>query len=105
MNKALRNSIAQGESETLELKTSFSDEVIISLVAFANTKGGTVCIGVSDKGEIRGIHSGKETVQGWLNEIKSKTAPSIIPSVDFFEEKNKQVVCISSFPCRTTCGG
>ena len=34
------------ESETIELKTSFSDEVIISLVAFANHKEGTVNIGV-----------------------------------------------------------
>ena len=49
MNKTLQNSISQGESETVELKTSFSDEVIISLVAFANTNGGTVFIGVSDK--------------------------------------------------------
>ncbi|HMR19220.1 MAG TPA: putative DNA binding domain-containing protein [Sphingobacterium sp.] len=55
MNKTLQNIIKQAEGDTLKFKTSFSDEVIVSLVAFANTKGGAVCIGVSDKGEIKRI--------------------------------------------------
>lgn len=86
----------------MEFKTSFSDEVIVSLVALANTKGGAVCIGVSDKGEIKGINLGKETVQNWINEIKGKTEPSIIPSVDVFEENDKQVVYIqvNEFPIK-----
>ena len=48
------------ESETVELKTSFSDEVIISLAAFANTNGGSVYIGVKDNGEIQGVALGKK---------------------------------------------
>lgn len=32
--------IQKGESETLELKSSFNNEVIETLVAFANTNGG-----------------------------------------------------------------
>ena len=72
MNKNGQHIIHQGESETLEYKTSFSDEVIISLVAFANAKGGAVCIGVADDGEIKGVAVGKETVQKWVNEIKNK---------------------------------
>src|SRR5690554_5808130 len=94
MNKTLRNIIKQGESETLEIKMSFSDEVIISLVAFANTKGGTVCIGVSDKGEIKGINLEKETLQKWLNEIKNKTATMVIPEVEIIEEQEKRVVLL-----------
>jgi ATP-dependent DNA helicase RecG len=78
MTPTLQHIIQQGESETLEFKTSFSDEVIVSLVAFANLKGGTVCVGVSDKAEIKGVDLGKETVQNWVNEIKEKTEPSII---------------------------
>lgn len=48
------------ESESVELKTSFSDEVIISLAAFANTNGGSVYIGVKDNGEIQGVALGKK---------------------------------------------
>ena len=102
MNKNGQHIIHQGESETLEYKTSFSDEVIISLVAFANAKGGAVCIGVADDGEIKGVAVGKETVQKWVNEIKNKTAPSIIPDVEIIEEEGKHVVCIQvdEFPIK-----
>lgn len=44
MNKHTLHILPKGESETIEFKTSFSDEVIISLVAFANTNGGVVYI-------------------------------------------------------------
>jgi predicted HTH transcriptional regulator len=40
--------ITQGENQNAEFKTSFGDEVIISLVAFANAKGGKVYVGVND---------------------------------------------------------
>ena len=36
--------IAAGESQTLEFKTSFDKASIESLVAFANTQGGTVLV-------------------------------------------------------------
>jgi len=49
------------ESERIEFKTSFNDDVIISLVAFSNTKGGVVYIGISDNGEVKGIQLGKVT--------------------------------------------
>ncbi|WP_277632254.1 helix-turn-helix domain-containing protein [Avrilella dinanensis] len=94
MKDNLWNIIKQGESDTLEFKTSFSDEVIISLVAFANTKGGTVCIGVSDKGVIKGVDLGKETIQNWINEVKSKTATVVIPEVEVIQELDKTVVLL-----------
>src|SRR5690606_38548379 len=102
MNKNINHIIQQGESETLEFKTSFSDEVIVSLVAFANTKGGSVYVGIADNGEVKGVDLGKETIQKWLNEIKDKTQPSIIPAVDVFTEEGKQVVCIrvNEFPVK-----
>ncbi len=90
------------ESETIEFKTSFQEEVIISLVAFANHKGGAVYIGVNDNGEVVGITLGKETIQKWLNEIKVKTQPSIIPDVKELDYNNKKVVTIhvQEFPVK-----
>lgn len=84
------------ESETVEFKSTFQDEVIISLVAFANTKGGVVYVGVDDQGEGRGVSIGKETVQKWLNEIKLKTQPSLVPEVDILQQQERQVVMFSS---------
>lgn len=83
------------ESEIVEFKSTFQDEVIITLVAFANAKGGAVYVGVDDKGDVRGVSLGKETVQKWLNEIKVKTQPALIPEVDILDEQDRQVVVFS----------
>ena len=48
------------ESRNVEFKSSFGKEVIISLVAFANTRGGKVILGVDDKGTAKGIELGSE---------------------------------------------
>ena len=58
------------ESETTEFKTSFHDDVIETLVAFSNAKGGTVYIGVNDKGEVKGIQIGHETIQNWIHPVR-----------------------------------
>jgi Putative DNA-binding domain len=62
-----------GESQTLEFKTSFDKATVESLVAFANTQGGTVLVGVNDAGVILGVTLGKETLNEWLGQIKSAT--------------------------------
>jgi ATP-dependent DNA helicase RecG len=61
------------ESEKIEFKTSFNEDVIETLVAFSNAKGGTVYVGVADSGEIKGVQLGKETIQNWINEVKNKS--------------------------------
>ena len=50
------------ESQTVEYKKSFGKEVIISLVAFANTGGGKVIVGVDDNGRPCGFDVGPETM-------------------------------------------
>ena len=82
------------ESEKIEFKTSFNEGVIETLVAFSNAKGGTVYVGVMDKGDVKGIQIGKETVQNWINEVKNKTAPQIIPDADILTVDNKTVVAL-----------
>ena len=49
--------IRGGESDTVEFKTRLPPEEIVArnLVAFANTRGGILIIGVGDKGEIIGV--------------------------------------------------
>lgn len=70
--------IAKGEGLQLEFKQTFNMETIETLVAFANTDGGKVLVGVSDNtGSMKGVSINSESVQNWLNEIKMKTAPSL----------------------------
>nr|HPH16883.1 putative DNA binding domain-containing protein [Bacteroidales bacterium] len=84
--------LQKGEHEQVEFKSSFSDDVIISLTAFANTHGGSVYIGVQDNGTITGVTLGKETIISWLTHIKNKTQPAIIPHVREFEYNGCAIV-------------
>ena len=90
------------ESRTVELKSSFGKEVIISLVAFANTEGGKVFVGVNDKGKVIGVDITPETEQKYLNEIKISTYPQIIPHLDLYDVKGKAVLVfkINKYPIK-----
>jgi len=88
----LNHILPKAESETVEFKTSFNDEVIVSLVAFSNTKGGIVYIGFEDSRIVKGVQLGKETTIQWVNEVKNKTVPAIIPDIQLLEIEGKQVV-------------
>jgi len=98
----VHNLIKAGESQNVEFKNSFGSKVIIALNAFINAKGGKVIIGVSDAGDINGVEQSKESLQSWLNEIKTKTEPLIIPDVECFEIDGKNVVVmnVAEFPIK-----
>ncbi len=83
--KELKNIINNGESETVEFKQSFNKSVIETIVAFSNSKGGKILIGLKDDGTIIGVSITEETMQKWLNEIKQNTIPQIIPDIEILE--------------------
>jgi ATP-dependent DNA helicase RecG len=97
------------ETEHIEFKSSFNEEVIEALTAFANSKGGRVLVGVADDGSpVKGFTVGKESIQKWLNEIKTKTQPSIIPDAEVVKYKGSQVMAFSmrEFPIKpVACRG
>src|SRR4030043_1768247 len=90
------------ETETVEFKASFDKEALETSVAFANTKGGIILTGVSDKGEIKGIQIGKETLKDWTNQISQSTEPRIIPEIEIgtIDGKNVAVIRIKEFPIK-----
>lgn len=103
LNKSkLKSLISKGETDVLEFKKSFGQEVIVSLSAFANTKGGSVLIGVDDDGKIIGVNIAEETIQNWINEIKQKTDPCIVSDADVIVVNKKSVVVFSvkEFPVK-----
>ena len=61
--------IQKGESDIAEFKENFDKESVETAVAFANTKGGKILIGISDNGKIKGVDLGKETLRDWVNRI------------------------------------
>ena len=87
--------IAEGESQCVELKSSFNVEAMEAVAAFANAEGSKVIIGVNNKGKVVGIDINPESVQNWVNEIKSKTEPAILVDTNLFELDGKTVVVLS----------
>ena len=49
------NSLSKTEGQTVKFKIYFNEDVIETLVAFSNAKGGIVYLGISDKGKPQGI--------------------------------------------------
>ena len=78
LNKILRSN----ESETLEFNSSFDKETVETIVAFSNCVGGTILIGVENRGNVVGVGIGKETCQNIVNQIKQATIPQIFPDVE-----------------------
>jgi ATP-dependent DNA helicase RecG len=81
------------ETQHTEFKPKFNEDVVETLVAFANTRGGRVLVGVNNDGEpLKNFTIGKETLQNLANRVKTNTQPQIIPDVDFIEIDGKEVI-------------
>jgi predicted HTH transcriptional regulator len=61
-NSYIKRLIQEGEHQQLDFKFEISDsrKIAKTLVAFSNTNGGTLLIGVKDNGNIAGVHSDEE---------------------------------------------
>jgi ATP-dependent DNA helicase RecG len=93
----------KSESQHIEFKPNFNEDVIETLVAFANTKGGKVLVGVDNEGNpIKNFTIGKENVQKWINEVKTKTQPQIIPDLEIVDYKGQEIVefSIQEYPIK-----
>lgn len=94
-NSGISTLIKQGESETLEFKSSFNDEAIESIGAFSNASGGQVLIGIDDHGNPSGFQIGKKTIEDIVNRIQSATEPRLHPLVRQEKYRNEDVVLIT----------
>ncbi len=81
----------QSENQNLEYKENFSDEVIKTIVAMSNASGGKVIVGVKDNQNVSGIELNKESRADWLNQIKNKTYPYVLPIVTIEKRNNKNI--------------
>jgi len=97
-----------GESGSVEFKKSFGREAIETICAFANSGGGFLCVGVSDKGEITGVDAPEGVIKDWLNQLKMATDPPLFPQFTIFEAGHLKVVAftIQEYPLKpVSCKG
>ncbi len=75
----LKKLVAQGEGATLEFKrkASHPEKIICEMVAFANTQGGTLLVGVSDDGTLAGLKFPDEEAFAIRGALKKYCRPGI----------------------------
>ena len=85
------------ETENIELKEKLSENICKEIVAFLNTAGGTIYLGVCDDGEVVGVENVDEVFKKISDIVYSQIEPS---PVDFVElnvkfECGVQVVAVN----------
>ena len=81
--------IKQGEGQFVEFKkkTNHPDKIIREVVAFANTKGGNLFIGVDDNGTISGLKFPEDDEYVLSKAIKELCKPKVDFEVSFLKVK------------------
>lgn len=82
------------ESETVELKEIYTPDLKKEIVAFANTNGGTIYIGVQSTGEIVGLDNADFVMQQISNSLRDGIRPdvSMFTNIELLQEDNKYFV-------------
>jgi ATP-dependent DNA helicase RecG len=92
------------EGKTLELKRDLSSPkgVLRTVVAFANTAGGTVLLGVSDgTRHVRGIENPLAFEERLANLIADSIEPRLVPDLEVLPWRSTHVVAILVYPSGT----
>jgi len=92
----LKKIISQDESETVEFKKSLSEskEIIKTISAFANTKGGKIFIGISNSGKVLSVEIGKDTTERLVNQITQSTDPKVHPHITVEKIDEMQIIIV-----------
>ncbi|MBU1923432.1 MAG: putative DNA binding domain-containing protein, partial [Candidatus Omnitrophica bacterium] len=90
----LKGLIEEGENIELKSSLSLTNEIIETVSAFANTKGGKVIIGIDGGGRIIGVQTGKDTIENLANRIAQNTDPKIHPRISVKEVEGKKIIVI-----------
>ena len=81
----------QYESERIEYKSQMIDDIYKEVIAFANTDGGVIYIGIDDKGNLTGIDNVDETYTRPTNGIRDAIAPDVTMFVRYVLQDNKVI--------------
>lgn len=85
------------ESECVELKIQVVNDICKEIIAFANTKGGVVYIGVSDAGDVVGVDNCDSVILQLNNKIRDSIKPDVTMFVHYDTQSidGKQIVAVT----------
>lgn len=97
----LADTLRKPESKTLEFKRDLSspDRFLRAVVAFANTSGGVILIGVEDRsGCVLGVADPLTLEERVANLISDSVRPRLLPDVEILKYRQTQVVAVHVYP-------
>ena len=85
------------ESEVVELKAEIVGDICKEVIAFANTKGGTLYIGVSNDGNIVGVENADRVTLQLNNMIRDSIKPDVTMFVHYDTQRiaDKDIVAVT----------
>src|SRR3989344_4925815 len=88
--------LAQAESKTLEFKRDLSslEPILKTIIAFANTAGGTLLIGRSEQGALFGIQDVFRAEEALVNSISDNIRPPILPEIEIATVSGKDFLVV-----------
>ena len=81
----------QYESERIEYKSQMIEDLYREVIAFANSNGGVIYIGIDDQGNLTGIDNVDETYTRITNGIRDAIAPDVTMFVRYIIQDNKVI--------------
>jgi len=93
--------LKQPEGKTLEFKRDLSspDGVLRTIIAFANTAGGTLLIGVEDKTRhVRGVQKPLDLEERLANLISDSVIPHLLPELEILPWRNTNLLAVQVYP-------
>jgi len=90
--KELERALTSGETESLEFKERPNKAVYETISAFANTKGGTILLGVNNRGGIVGVEPSTRFLEDLTNRIVNKL--SLYPQIETIDLEDKRVIAV-----------
>lgn len=82
------------ETENIEFKLQFTEELYKEVIAFANTDGGVIYIGIDNNGNAVGMDNVDENYTRITNGIRDAILPDVTMFVKYTIQENR-VVCIT----------
>ena len=79
------------ESEKIEFKKEFTEEIYKEVIAFANTEGGTIYIGIDNEGNAVGLSNVDKEYTRITNGIRDAIMPDVTMCIKYTIQDNKVV--------------
>jgi predicted HTH transcriptional regulator len=92
--REIKRLVKEGETDTLEFKrkANFPEKIVKEIVAFANTKGGKLFIGVDDDRSVTGVKNFSEDIYSLREAITHYCTPPIKYRLDVVKVNEKRAV-------------